>query len=47
MKQENVMVNDGQVTLVGFGRARKIACRPKKGFKQYRVMEHDSGSTVS
>ena len=31
MKHENVMINDGQVTLVGFGSARKIARPPQKG----------------
>ena len=47
MKQENVMVNDGQVTLVGFGSVRKLAHRPKNGFKQYRVLKHDGGSTIT
>ena len=30
MEQENVMMNDGRVTLVGFGSAKKIESRPKK-----------------
>ena len=40
MEHENVMVNDGQVTLVGFGHAAKIVHNPVTGDQKSRNPAH-------
>lgn len=47
MKAENIMVNDGEVTLVGFGNVRKISRPPKEGYKKYSVWKRGTESKVT
>lgn len=47
MKHDNVMVNDKEITLIGFGNARKLARPPKKGYKKYSVWKRGKESTVT
>ena len=46
MKLENVMVNDGEITLLGFGNARKISRPPRSGYKKYSVLKRESKDSV-
>lgn len=46
LKPENVMVNDGTVTLVGFGKATKTFHNPFKVVQRSRNKDYKPGSTI-